>query len=136
MSGLEGILVCEEDVRELRALLDQRAGRDGADYDRLEEELDRATVVPRSALPADVVGLRSAVEFEDERTRRRQLVELVLPPRADPGRGRISVVAPVGAALLGLRVGQSLDWPVPRGSLRVRILRVVQQAPVAPPTLG
>lgn len=132
-----GIVVCAEDLLELRAALSSGAsGRDRAAAEALESELDGAVVVPRAQLPADVVSLNATVEFEDESTRRRQVVQLVLPARADPGRGRVSVVAPVGAALLGLKVGQSLDWPVPRGTVRVRILRVVQAFQAGPPRLG
>jgi hypothetical protein len=81
-------------------------------------------------------GDEPTVEFEDANSRRRQLVQLVYPSRAEPAKGRISVVAPVGAALLGLRVGQCLDWPVPRGIVRVRILRVIQAFQAGPPKLA
>ncbi len=131
------IVVCDEDVRELRAVLASGAGaRDRDAVERLESELDRATVVPRAQLPTDVVAMNSTVEFEDANSRRRQLVQLVYPSRAEPAKGRISVVAPVGAALLGLRVGQCLDWPVPRGIVRVRILRVIQAFQAGPPKLA
>jgi len=133
----EAIVVSAEDLRELRGLLALSAGaRDRDAVERLESELDRATVVPRAELPGDVVAMNSTVEFEDACTHRRQVVQLVFPALAAPAKGRISVVAPVGAALLGLRVGQCLDWPVPRGTVRVRILRVVQASVSGPPRLG
>ncbi|HEY3445457.1 MAG TPA: nucleoside diphosphate kinase regulator [Myxococcales bacterium] len=131
------IVVSAEDLRELRSVLASGPGtRDREAVDDLESELDRATVVPRAQLPGDVVAMNSTVEFEDANTRRRQLIQLVFPSQAAPGKGRISVVAPVGTALLGLRVGQCLDWPVPRGTVRVRILRVVQAFQGGPPKLG
>lgn len=133
----DALIISEEDLRELRTFLESTAsGRDEEQLDRLQSELDRAAVVPRASLPADVVAMRATVEFENETTRRRQLVQLVYPGQADPAKGRVSVLAPIGAALLGLRVGQSLDWPLPSGPVRVRILRVTQQLQVAPPRLG
>ena len=135
-TGNEAIIVCAEDVQKLRGLLASSGGRDEEVAEQLESELDRATVLPRAGVPSDVVIMGSTVEFEDANTHQRRLIELVYPAQADPSKGRISVMAPVGTALLGLRVGQSLDWPVPKGQVRVRILRVVHSAQEPPSTPG
>jgi len=137
MSPDTGIILCSEDVEGLRALLDSSASRRGSrELEDLEAELDRARVVSRVDVPAGVVTMGATVEFENEGTHRRQLVQLVYPAQANLAQGRISVVAPLGAALLGLRVGQSLDWTVPSGKVRVRILRVIQPLQRAPPRLA
>jgi regulator of nucleoside diphosphate kinase len=89
----------------------------------LELELDRAQVLPREDMPANVVTMGSKVVFEDVDTGSRRTAVLVYPEEADVARSRISVLAPVGTALLGLAVGESISWPVPNG--RARTLRVV-----------
>ena len=75
-------------------------------------------------MPADVVTMHSLVRFVDEDNGEEQTVTLVYPFEADAALGRVSVLAPIGTALLGLRVGQRIDWQVPSGG--TRRLRVVQ----------
>lgn len=89
--------------------------------ERLLTEIERADLRPGDAIPADVVTIGSEVTFNDgERT---QTVRVVLPKDADVSSGRVSVVTPVGAALIGLRAGQSIEWAMPNG--RVRVIEVV-----------
>ncbi len=95
----------------------------------LFDELDAATVVADSEIPSDVVVMGSMVTFRDVVTREESTVELAYPDRADPSRGRISILAPVGAALIGLRVGEQISWPVPHG--RDRHLEVVEVSDTA-----
>lgn len=73
-------------------------------------ELDRARVVPQAKLPAQVVRMGSTVEFNLNGGAKRR-VTLVLPGEADIGSGRISVMTPIGAALIGLSTGQTILWP-------------------------
>lgn len=72
-------------------------------------ELERADVVPEKAMPSDVVRIDSIIEFKIDDGRRLK-VQLVLPEKADINAGTISVLTPVGAALIGLSPGQSMDW--------------------------
>ena len=90
----------------------------------LAPELDRADIVPFHAVPPNVVTMYSRVVFEDETTGGSRVVTIVYPQEADPSAGKISVMAPVGSALLGLSVGQSIEWCFPDG--RPRTLRVVE----------
>jgi regulator of nucleoside diphosphate kinase len=89
----------------------------------LAPELDRADIVPFHAVPPNVVTMNSRVAFEDETTGEFRIVTIVYPHEADSSEGKISVIAPVGSALLGLSVGQSIEWCFPDG--RPRTLRVV-----------
>jgi regulator of nucleoside diphosphate kinase len=89
----------------------------------LLEEIDRAQVHSRDELPRDVVTLGSVVTFVDESTGVRRRVQIVLPADADIERGSLSVGSQVGAGLIGLKAGQSIDWPCPDG--RPRTLRIV-----------
>ena len=126
------IHVTRQDLERLRGVVaTHEAGRDAAAAQQLETELDRAVVVPSDELPADVVTMHSRVVFEDETGRRRD-VQLVYPWEAAPERGRISILAPVGVALLGLSVGQVIDWPMPNGrTASLRIVSVLYQPEAA-----
>ena len=81
-------------------------------------ETDRARVYADAKLPADVVSLGAEVEFLDDSNGTRRRVTLVLPGEADIAEGKISIVTPVGAGLIGLAIGQSIDWPCPDGRPR------------------
>ena len=92
------------------------------------DEIDRARVRPAANLPKDVVTLGSEVEFRDDITGTSRRVRLVLPHEADIGAGRISVMTPVGAGLIGMSVGREISWPCPDGRPRIlKILEVKQQ---------
>jgi regulator of nucleoside diphosphate kinase len=96
----------------------------------LLDEIDRAEVYSREELPRDVVTLGSLVTFVDESTGVQRSVQIVLPADANMEHSSLSIHSQVGAGLIGLRAGQSIDWPCPDG--RPRTLRVVdvRQNPV------
>jgi regulator of nucleoside diphosphate kinase len=98
----------------------------------LEDEIETAEVVERSQIPADVVTMNSRIRFVDEESGDETEVTLVYPSEADASAGRVSVLAPVGTALLGLSVGQSIEWPMPTGhSRRLRVVAVPYQPEAA-----
>ncbi|MBL7543602.1 MAG: nucleoside diphosphate kinase regulator [Bdellovibrionaceae bacterium] len=78
----------------------------------LEEELERAQIVPPAQLLPDIIAMNSQITFIDLDTKKEQVVTLVYPHDADVNAHKISILAPVGAALIGLRVGQTIDWPL------------------------
>lgn len=91
----------------------------------LREELDRAHVLPAEELRPDIVSLDSQVEFRDEQTGKVQEIVLVYPHDADITRRRISVLTPVGAALLGLSVNQTISFHTRTGERReLTVLKV------------
>jgi regulator of nucleoside diphosphate kinase len=92
----------------------------------LLEEADRAEVMPADGrVPTGVIALGSVVEFRDAATGETRRVQVVLPGEADIAEGRISVLSLVGAGLMGLSEGQSIDWPTQDGRLRrLTVLRV------------
>ena len=113
------LIISQYDYARLRALDDRH---------ELAAELDRAIVVPRERLPIDIVAMHSRVIYVDESVGMRREVELVYPNEANPAAGQISVLAPVGSALLGLAVGRSIDWEYPGGEIRrLRIECVLPQ---------
>ncbi len=98
----------------------------------LLDEIDRAEIHSAGDLPRDVVTIGSTVEFIDEDSDTTRLVTLVLPADADIEAGRISILTSVGAGLIGLRTGQSINWPCPNGRPRsLRILKVTRTSPPA-----
>ena len=81
-------------------------------------ELARAHVLAAGRCPQDVVSMNSEVTFRDDRTGRLQSMRLVYPRESDVAKSRLSVLTPVGAALIGVRVGESVTWETPSGELR------------------
>lgn len=81
----------------------------------LEEELTRATIVADDQLPSDVVAMNSKVNFKDLDTNKESEVILVYPHDANIEENKVSILAPVGSALIGLKVGQTIKWPMPNG---------------------
>ncbi|REG34346.1 regulator of nucleoside diphosphate kinase [Archangium gephyra] len=123
------IVVTSTDMERLRTLIDTTAG-DKADA--LDAELLRAEVVEPTQVPPDVVTMNSRVVYRDEDTGETREVTLSYPQDASLEQGRVSVLAPVGAALLGLSVGQEIDWELPGGKIkRLHILSVTYQPQAA-----
>ncbi len=98
------------------------------DYlDALEGELKRAQVVPQADVPDAVITMNSVVCLRDLDTDEREDYKLVYPSDADVARGRISVLAPIGTAILGYRLGDVIEWAVPAGMRRLRVEEVRYQ---------
>jgi regulator of nucleoside diphosphate kinase len=107
------------------ARLDWRIPRQSLDV--LEGELGRATIVEPARLPRDVIAMNSTVCFRDLDTEEIERYQLVFPPDADVVHQRISVLAPIGTALLGFRRGDTVEWQVPQGRRRLQITKVTQK---------
>ena len=95
--------------------------------DRLEEELDRAEVVQQKEIPADVITMRSTVCVKDLDTGEEMTYRLVFPTEANSDEGKISVLAPIGMAMLGYSRGDVIEWQVPSGVRRLSIEAVLYQ---------
>ena len=129
MADLPSIYLTQNDMDRLLELIEAYPGKR---FEHLERELLRAQVVPRDKIPNDVVTMNSRVIFENETTGERREITLVYPGSADIDAGKISVLVPIGTALLGLRVGQSIDWALPGGEKqRYRIVGVPYQPEAA-----
>ena len=111
----------------LLALLRARSPQDSAYLEELEEELERAEVVEPAQVPADVVTMNSEVLLSDLDTGEQRGVTLVFPGAAETKASRISVLAPMGLALLGGREKEELSWQTPSRVRRLRIDRVLFQ---------
>lgn len=104
------IMITETDFDFLCNLTAARGGALSEVMSFLEHELERADVVPDPYLPADVVRLHSRVTYRDLVAGHERTVTLAYPHEEDISRGLVSILTPVGAALLGLRVGQRIAW--------------------------
>ncbi|MBS0631387.1 MAG: nucleoside diphosphate kinase regulator [Verrucomicrobia bacterium] len=91
---------------------------------QLRAELDRAVVINPAAFPADVVTMEATVEFEDLGTGEVEEYTITFPERADIERKRISILAPIGTALIGCRVGDVVEWSTPGGVRQLKVRRV------------
>jgi len=99
----------------------------------LAEELERAHVLPKGRHAGSTVRMGCEVEFRDDVTGRVQTVTLVYPNEADIAKGRISVLTPIGTALIGLPVGKSIDWTTRNGEKkRLTVLSVGEPAVAEP----
>lgn len=94
----------------------------------LLDELKKGEVIDPKDFPSDAVRINSQVKIEDSSTKRILNLKLVLPEKADMSAGKVSVMAPIGVALLGYRKGQEVSWEVPAGRKNFRIVEVQNAA--------
>ncbi len=118
------IHIANEDYDAIADLALRMADREPGTSRLILDELDRARLHPTGKLPQNVVRLGSDVEFVDDATGRSRRVRLVLPWEADSEAACLSVMTPVGTALIGMRVGQQISWLGPNG--RQRTLEILQ----------
>ena len=124
------IYITEYDMSRLRELIDEarHVQRQSNEYlTSLDAELSRAKVVAPTEVPLDVVTMNSKVSLLDLDTGEEIVYVLVFPNDADVAQSKISILAPIGTAMLGYRVGDSFTWKVPDGVRRLQIQRVIYQ---------
>ncbi|HET6656045.1 MAG TPA: nucleoside diphosphate kinase regulator [Gammaproteobacteria bacterium] len=128
MNNKPKITLTSLDVERLEALLDSLPENAFPGKAALQEELDRADVVEPGKVPPTIVTMNSTVRFSIPDTKKEFRLTLVYPKDVDGKSDKISVLAPVGSALLGLSVGDELEWPRPGGGVtRVRVDEIIYQ---------
>ena len=128
------IVVTEFDKSRLRNLLEgvrRWNARDRTHVDHLESELDRAQVVPPADVPPDVVTMNSEIAVRDVDSNEEMTFAVVFPSDANVNRQKISILAPIGTAVLGYRAGDTIEWTVPGRTRRLRIERILFQPEAA-----
>lgn len=126
------IYVTSDDRKRLQALLSRPTdAMDRDDVSDLVAEVQRAIVVAASEVPPDVITMNSRARLLDLDQRTKLELTVVYPEDADFAAGRISVVAPIGAAMLGYRVGDEIEWVVPSGPRRLRVEAILYQPEAA-----
>ncbi len=122
------VTIADDCVDKLEMLAEGVIRRNPELADRLFSELGRARIVPRAKLPANVVSIGREVTYRDEATGQEKVVTPVYPEAADIAQGRISILTPIGVALIGLAEGASLHWDTRDGKRRVlTVLRVASR---------
>jgi len=131
MSIRNKIYLTEFDVKRLKGLIkfaEERWDKRVLRYLReLDEELDRADIVKAEEIPTDVITMNSSFRVHDMDSGEESVYTLVFPANADSANGKISILAPVGTAMLGYRVGDTVEWEVPGGLKRLKIEEIVYQ---------
>jgi regulator of nucleoside diphosphate kinase len=125
------ITVTDRDYDQLATLIEAAAVSTGHRPTELEQELERARIVPVAAVPADVVTMNSTLTYEDLETGQRRTVTLVMPKDADIDEGRVSILTPVGAALIGLKVGETIERTLRDGTRHHLRLEALHHQPEA-----
>lgn len=130
---MAAIAITRFDFDRLEKLVDRLRTRDNLPSiaNALEEELDRAEIVDPQAVPPDVVTMNSEATVRDLSTGDVEKLRVVFPAAAAPRKGAISVLAPLGLALLGAREGDEVTWEVPGGPRHLRVERVTYQPEAA-----
>ena len=105
--------------------------RHHGDLNGLLEELNRAVIVDPNKVPRDVITMNSRAEMRDLESGETVAFTLVFPPEANIDEERISVLAPIGAGMLGYRVGDEFEWNVPGGLRRMKVTKVEYQPEAA-----
>ncbi len=122
------------DLERLKKLLEdaQRTSHRRSVYlTKLQTELDRAKVVKPDKVPSDVVTMNSSVRLVDLDTGKEEVYTLVFPEDANAEQGKISILAPIGTAMLGYEVGDVFEWEVPAGKRRLKVKRILYQPEAA-----
>ena len=124
MSERPAITITQEDYDRLSSLLEHQSP-DNETAEELEYELARATLMPSSEIPDNVVTMNSVVRFANEDDHVEHELKLVYPHQTGSEEACVSILAPAGAALLGLSVGDRIDWPAgPGRTLHLKIIQV------------
>ncbi len=128
------IQITKSDYERLSALIEKT--REGNRMDRenlkkLEAELDRAEIVDAQDISKKVITMRSTVRLKDLVSGEANTYSLVFPSEADFSQGKISVLAPIGTAILGYKSGDTIEWPVPSGVRKLKIDKILYQPEAA-----
>ncbi len=128
------LYITDSDMGRLRKLLEGSHNWNQKDREYLEDleaELDRAAVVSSRKVPPDIVTMNTRMLVKDLDSGKEMTIQLVFPSEADYEEGKISVMAPIGTALIGYGAGDTVEWEVPAGIRRLKIKEIIYQPEAA-----
>lgn len=128
MNHLPNILLTTDDSERLRRLADAASEKFPRTAEFLAREVDRAALVDVGEATSNLVTMGTQVVYRDDDTSKTRSVILVYPDEADLDEGKISVLTPIGAALIGLSVNQSIEFETPTGATRSLTVMSVRKA--------
>ncbi|MFA5199297.1 MAG: nucleoside diphosphate kinase regulator [Candidatus Omnitrophota bacterium] len=118
-------------IKEVRTIKNSRNDAEWPRIEELEAELNRAIIVGADKIPSDVITMNSMVCLRDMDTGKDESYQLVYPEHADIEQNKISILAPIGTAILGYRVGDIIEWKVPAGLRKLKIKKILYQPEAA-----
>lgn len=133
-SGTKTIYITDNDMVRLEELLEiagENPTRDNKHLEELSGELMKAEVVESRDIPPNVITMNSEVLFQDLDNGESKTYKLVFPREANVEQNRISILAPVGTAMIGCRVGQTIKWNAPGGVRKMKIVKIIYQPEAA-----
>ncbi len=132
MAAKPPITISRADLDRIESVLESSSSKRLPAFEQLREELERALIVEPEEMPPGVVTMNSSATCIDEQTGKEYHFTLVYPSGADIDRNRVSILSPMGSALIGLSEGQSIDWQLPGGRrLTLRVMKVTYQPEAA-----
>lgn len=131
MAQKRQIYITVFDLQRLQDLLDNLDPKTRKQYQSLDDELGRAKVVKSTNVPSDVVTMNSRLIYRDLEEDSVSEITLVFPDKANLEQGKMSVFSPIGTALLGYAVGETLEWDVPAGTRKLKIEELLYQPEAA-----
>lgn len=126
----KNIYITDNDMRRLRELIlvARQFKKEEEKYlQELETELNRGKIIKSQDIPPDVITMNSEVHLRDLSTKEEITYQLVFPDQADASQGRVSILAPIGTALLGYSVGDIIEWKVPAGVAKLKVEKIIYQ---------
>jgi regulator of nucleoside diphosphate kinase len=124
------IYITTQDAEKLRKLMREAYHSDyrGSDYlKKLAGEIEKASVVQPDQMPSNVITLNSTARLVDQETTEEMVYTLVFPEDAEPSQGKISILAPIGTAMLGYKTGDTFEWDTPGGKRIIRVQEILYQ---------
>lgn len=124
------IYITEFDLERLKKLLHEAQSteyRKSEYLEKLQTEIARAVVVSPHDIPSDVITMNSTVLLQDVDTKEDETYTLVFPEDANLEQAKLSVLAPIGTAMLGYKVGDVFEWNVPAGTRRLQVIKIIYQ---------
>lgn len=128
------IYITSSDMLKLENLIEERREgnpKDKKHLEELEKEMERAALVDSQGIPPDAITMNSRVLLKDLDTHEEMTYTLVFPADADIKQNKISVLAPIGTAMLGYKVGDVIEWSVPSGQRRLKVVAILYQPEAA-----
>jgi len=128
------IFITNKDAEKLLSLIREARQTDyrGSQYlTKLSAEIERASVVESKQVPPDVITLNSTARLVEQDTGDEMVYTLVFPENADPAQGKISILAPIGTAMLGVKVGDTFEWDTPGGKVTIHVKEIIYQPEAA-----
>ncbi len=117
------VVLCEEDYRLLKKLVDMSPDNSGKEMS-LSHEVNRAIVVKDNAFPPNTIRINSRVRVQDLDSGKESEFILVMPHQAHIQQMKVSILTPMGAAVIGFRPGDELTWQMPVGLKHFKVLDV------------